>query len=151
MDYICDRDTYLRVREAQKNMMNERQHNTIAEAYEAAYSKWQLARPAEVKESIQTTCKECGHTYFERNPKYAVYKQLYDAWRTQCPPNPIYEFTAYAARHLNIFYAILKGKKYFQVEQKTREGNGFDVDALVKLCKTYNVDFQKFCLKMNGE
>ena len=144
MDYICDRDTFLKVREAQIEMMNERRSGDALLAYNRAYDMWRSMRPKEEPERLAVTRKAFGARHYETNPKYAEYKVLYDNWRKECPPNPENKFTAYAARHLNIFYAILKGKTYSQVESKVREGNEFNIYNLEDLCKTYNVDFKAF-------
>ncbi len=144
MDYICNRETFLKAREAQIEMMNERRSGSAEKAYEKAHNEWILSRPKEEPGHLATICKECGARHYTPNPAYSEYMQKYNAWRAACPPNPGYKFSAHAARHLNIFYAILKGRSYSQIEPKVRRDNEFSIFNLRDLCKEYGVDFEAF-------
>lgn len=148
MDYICEREVFLQVRQEQKNMVSERQKKIMQKAYEASYAIWLQKAPKEEKPFLSVTCKECGHTSSKVNPKYSDYQKERSQWMTSRPSNPKYKYSAEAARHLNIFYAIIKGKTYEQVEPKVRQGNGFNVYCLKELCITHKVDFNAFSERM---
>ena len=44
------------------------------------------------------------------------------------------------ARHLNIVYSVIRGRKYRQVEQKYREHNEPDKYWIAKVCAEYGID-----------
>lgn len=47
------------------------------------------------------------------------------------------------ARNINVFYGILKGKKYSEIENKTREDRVFNPYRLEKYCKKYGISYDE--------
>ncbi len=148
MEYICTRETYLKVRQAQKDMFEELRSGSKTKAYIEARKLWLQKGPKEEKRYLEVACKECGHHSLKNNPQYPAYEEAFKAWRKEAPLNPELLYNSVEARYLNVFYGILKGRTYTQIEQKVAKDNEINKRFLQELCNRHGVDWNLFEKRM---
>lgn len=133
MDYLFDRETYLRLKELQKLTAEDGkdyriQHTKYLQARRDFYHGKSMNVPSsyygwsKTEQNYVNLDKEAGFIY---NGEYG-------------------ETKGYAnARYLNIIYGIVKGKPYNKIEQKVEKGNEVDTYTLKACCNDLGVDWEK--------
>jgi len=137
------------IKEAQKSMIYGRRHvSELVKKYDAEWIEWRKGLPEEVPAFISVTCPTCHHQHSEFNPAAEANRKARQEHYKKMPRSPMNnEFSKESARHLNIFYGIVKGRYYTQIEKKA--DTPYRPSLLKKLCEKYGVDWAAFEVRLN--
>ena len=141
-EYICTKETFLKMKADQIEMTHQRRTEMYLKDYNEKYAEWIKLAPTEVKRFLDETCPTCHHTKHGPNPDYNQYLILYKDWKSKAPDYPASLYTKERARLLNILYGIVRGKKYYQIEQKIRDDNHVNFWGLERMAESYGIAWE---------
>lgn len=119
-NYLCDRETYLAMKQDQKLLMGKDDAKALIEKYNTEKNQWYEQAP-----DLGNSRSFTERTILQKD------------WKSKEPIEP--RFLKLNPRAMNIVYSIIKGKTYKQIEKKVRDHNQPKKYFIEKICSLYGI------------